>query len=398
MVTVAVNDRPIPAVAVVRQGRVLLPLRATFAALGATVQYDPQRRVVVAKTLVHAVRLEIGSRIAQLDGKTARLDVPPQILAGETFVPIRFVAQAFGARVSYDAQDALVSIAVPEELVLSRAHVMGLMPAAGAQVATAYPNIAASLSGGTAANGDVMLTVDGKDVTALSSFDGSTVTYLPRTALPIGSHTVVFSGKDDAGNTFSSQWNFTTTSTPQADEGLPLQSYGYQFFSNGSTWFRYGDWMHFTLIAPPGGSAYLELCNLGYQYALWNGGQGTNYIADIPAPYGYSISSCPVTAVYTAWNGTQYFVPYPVYVGLYTSPQPYIIGPGAFATPSPVPRAIGLPGERRPVPLQASPLPGPRPISKPVVKPVAQPPIKPVSKPAPVQKPIPKSPSLKPIR
>src|SRR5579871_4358580 len=105
MVTVAVNDRPIPAVAVVRHGRVLLPLRATFTALGATVQYDPNGRVVVARTIVHEVRLTIGSANARIDGKPARLDVPAQIVNSSTFVPVRFVAQALGARVAYDAAD-----------------------------------------------------------------------------------------------------------------------------------------------------------------------------------------------------------------------------------------------------------------------------------------------------
>lgn len=365
----------------------MLPLRATFAALGASIEYDPQGRVIVAKTLTHVVRLEIGSPDATIDGKPARLDAPAQIVNATAFIPVRFVAQALGARVAYDATNALVSIVTPQLSPLGRAKVTGMEPPPGSQVATAYPNIAASLSGGTAAHGDVTLTVDGKDVTALSSFDGSTITYLPRIALALGSHTAVFSGNDDDGNAFSSQWNFTTNSTPQADEGSPPENYGYQFFASGPTWFHYGDLMHFTLVAPPGGSAYLQLCDLGYQYAFWNGGQGTNYIADIPAPYGYWIASCPVTAVYTAWNGTQYFVPYPVYVGLYTSPQPYLAGPGGFSTASPAPRAIGLPGQRRPVPTPVKTLPMPRPISKPVAKPAGEP-VKPVAKPVAPQKPV----------
>ena len=369
MLTVAVNGNPLGTVAIVRRGRVLLPMRSTFAQLGASVSYDPAGRVVVARSAQHDVRLPIGSTSALVDGVTTALDVPAQIIASTTFVPLRFVAQAFGAQVGYDASAGLVTIATSAALSASAAAKIALLaPVPGAQVATAYPDITASIQNGSAVQSDVELTVDGQNVTPLASFDGTTITYLPRSPLALGPHTVAFSGKTLRGIAFSSQWTFTTTSTPQADQDVPLQTYGYQFFSSGPAWFHYGDWMHFTLVAPPGGSAYLQLCGLGYQYAFWNGGTGGNYIADIPAPLGYWISSCPVTAVYTAWNGRQYFIPYPVYIGLYTAPQPYV---AASPTPNPAatPRPVTVPpGHRRAEPTPM-PAPKPRPLPKPVVRP-----------------------------
>ena len=398
MVTVAVNDRPIEVAALVRKGRVLLPMRATFAALGATLQYDGQGRVVVAKSASHNVRLVIGSHEAQVDGARIRLDVPAQIIASRTFVPVRFVAQSLGAGVGYDASSALVTVTTPQHANV-RIKVAQLTPRPGVDVATAYPNITATLDGATAAGDGIALSIDDQDVTSLATFDGSTITYLPRTALKVGAHTVDFSGHTVSGNAFDQKWSFTTTSTPPAEENAPVENYGYQFYSNGASWYRYGDWMHFTLMAPPGGSAYLQLCGTGNQYSFWNGGNTNTYIADVPAPYGYWIPTCQVSAYYTAWNGQVYFIPLPLIVGLYTLPQqPYVFAP----TPSPSPASTQMPlppDKRRP---ETSPAPAPRGVLPVTIKsplPIKPIPVKPIPiKPIPIKQPLPIRPILiKPI-
>ena len=351
-------------------------MRLTFAALGAAVQYDPRGRIVVAKSAAHTLQLRIGAAEASIDGKRIPLDVPAQIVASTTFVPLRFAAQALGARVGYDAHDGLVTIAtLSGSATKVRTKVTAQIPSPDSHVDTAYPNISASLQGSGAARDRVTLKIDGQDVTDLASFDGNTIVYLPRTALSPGSHTVSFAGTTADGNAFDSQWSFETASTPPADQSTVTEDYGYQFYLNGPAWFRYGDWMHFTLLAPPGGSAYLQLCGLGYQYALWNSGNGTQYMADVPAPYGYWLSSCPVQAYYTSWNGQQYLIPLPLFIGLFTMPQPPY-GYGAIAgppVPSPLssPRFAPLPPDRRNLPTLES-----APIAKPLVsKPIALPPV-----------------------
>ena len=376
MLTVALNGHPLPATAIVRRGRVMLPMRMTFAALGAQVRYEPRGRVIVAKTAAHTVRLGIGASTARIDGKTVALDVPAQIVAATAFVPLRFAAQALGAAVGYDGRERLVTIATPAfRAAADRPHVTAQIPAPGAKVDTEYPNVSASLPGAGASRDRVSLEIDGNDVTDLASFDGNTIVYLPRTALSPGMHSVAFAGTTVDGQPFTSQWSFETAGTPPADRSVPGAEYGYQFFTNGPAWFRYGDWMHFTLLAPPGGSAYLQLCGLGYQYALWNQGNGNTYIADVPAPYGYWLSSCDVQAYYTAWNGQQYLIPLPLIVGIYTMPQPPY-GYGSIAGP-PVPQPLGspryapLPPDRRALPVTET-APGAKPA---VVKPIA---VKPV--------------------
>ena len=383
MLTVTVNDRPLDVAAIVERGRVLLPMRATFAALGASVGYDPHGRVIVARSALHALRLQIGAHDAIVDGHRVPLDVPAQIVADSTYVPLRFVAQSMGAVVGYDASARLVTVAwrgpiggAPASHAVS---VVSLSPAPQSTIATAYPTIAASLGTAGAARSDVTLTVDGEDVTALASFDGTTITYMPRMGLARGSHTVMFYGKTAAGQAFSASWSFETTLQAPPDAPASFDSYNYQFYASGPQWYHAGDWMHFVLVAPPGGSAVLDLCGLGYQYALFNSGYGTVYEANFPAPSGYWISACSVTAVYTAWNGYRYYVPGSVVVGLFTRPHHPRPKPTPKPTPAPIP--IG-PGPRRPEPTP-TPIPAPLPIVRrphpvPTAHPVPHPTYRPV--------------------
>lgn len=50
------------------------------------------------------IRLTAGSREMRADGKTIQLDVPPEMNQGRLTLPLRAVAEAAGAQVSYDAQ------------------------------------------------------------------------------------------------------------------------------------------------------------------------------------------------------------------------------------------------------------------------------------------------------
>jgi hypothetical protein len=332
MIAVTVNDRPVDVPAIVERGRVFLPMRATFAALGATVSYDSRSRVVVARNAQHALRLPLRKAL---------------VIAGRAYVPLRTVAEALGASVTYDARAHVVRVV--QQAVL----VNNLDPAAGANVATAYPTISASLGDERAANADITLTVDGRNVTALATFDGSTITFMPRTGLPQGSHTVVFAGRTMQGEAFDERWTFTTTAAAPPDAGPAfLSPYDYRFYINGARSFYPGDWMHFTLIAPPGGSAVLQLCDIGYQYPFWSGADGTTYVANVQAPYGYWLPACQVTAIYTSWSGARTYVPIPVTIGLYTRPA---------ASPTPHPATHPVP----PSPRKPEPTPVPQPVHTP---------------------------------
>jgi hypothetical protein len=56
------------------------------------------------------ISLVVGSNIAKVDGENIKLDVPAQIVNGRTMVPLRFIADAFGAQTKWDAQTKTIDI------------------------------------------------------------------------------------------------------------------------------------------------------------------------------------------------------------------------------------------------------------------------------------------------
>lgn len=98
---------------VIEQGRTLVPFRAIFEALGASVEWDGATQTVRATAPGRYVRLRIDNRLACLSPDCARaelLDVPAQIVRDRTFVPARFVASALGAAVDWDESARIVRI------------------------------------------------------------------------------------------------------------------------------------------------------------------------------------------------------------------------------------------------------------------------------------------------
>jgi len=89
------------------QGRTLVPLRAVFEALGATVDYKPATKSIKATKGEQLVMLTIDSKWAivyksEFDGTNVELDVPPTVIDGRTYVPLRFVSEALGCKVDYE--------------------------------------------------------------------------------------------------------------------------------------------------------------------------------------------------------------------------------------------------------------------------------------------------------
>jgi len=90
--------------------RVLVPLRGIFEKMGAFVEWNGATRTVRAVRGTTVVELEIGSRVARVNGSPITLDVPAQIVGGRTLVPLRFISESLGAGVQYDAASRAVII------------------------------------------------------------------------------------------------------------------------------------------------------------------------------------------------------------------------------------------------------------------------------------------------
>ncbi len=91
-------------------GRTLVPVKAIFEKLGATVEWDGSNNTVTAIKGYTTIKLQIDSKYALVNEKTVELDVPLKEMSGRTLVPIRFVSENLGAKVEWDSTNKIVTI------------------------------------------------------------------------------------------------------------------------------------------------------------------------------------------------------------------------------------------------------------------------------------------------
>jgi len=109
-VEVALNAAPL-----IYKGRVLVPIRFISETLGADVKWDDIFKIVTITLNNGVVRLQVGNLTADLNGKATVLDVAPVVKDGTTFVPVRFISEAFGANVEWDAAHGIVIVVYPKK-------------------------------------------------------------------------------------------------------------------------------------------------------------------------------------------------------------------------------------------------------------------------------------------
>lgn len=95
---------------VMDRGRVLVPLRGIFEALGASVNWNEHNQSIDVYKANTKVWLQIGSTNTKVNGKTVKITVPAQMRNGRTLVPIRFVSEALGEQVHWDEKTQTVYI------------------------------------------------------------------------------------------------------------------------------------------------------------------------------------------------------------------------------------------------------------------------------------------------
>jgi hypothetical protein len=92
-------------------GRTLVPVRAIFEALGATVDWDNTTRTATGKRGDTTVVIQIGNTTAYVNGEAKTLDVPAQLINGRTMVPARFVSEALGCEVTWYQKTQTAAVA-----------------------------------------------------------------------------------------------------------------------------------------------------------------------------------------------------------------------------------------------------------------------------------------------
>jgi iron(III) transport system substrate-binding protein len=96
--------------------RVMLPYRAIAERLGARVSWDSRTRAVTVTKGTDVLQLTVGQTIAAIRGNNVTLDAAPVLVDGRVLVPLRFLGEGLGYRVSWDGTARRVALTViPQE-------------------------------------------------------------------------------------------------------------------------------------------------------------------------------------------------------------------------------------------------------------------------------------------
>ncbi len=81
--------------------RTMVPMRAIFEAMGASVDWDGETRKITSVKGDKTVEMTADESVMSVNGESVALDAAPFITDGRTLVPVRAIAESFGSDVSW---------------------------------------------------------------------------------------------------------------------------------------------------------------------------------------------------------------------------------------------------------------------------------------------------------
>jgi len=99
-------------------GRLLVPVRGVFEALGASVDWSSYDMGVTVFYQGRAISMWVNNPEAMIESTPYYLDVPPRNIGGHVYIPLRFVGEAMGKAVDYHGDRVVISSGGSAELIL----------------------------------------------------------------------------------------------------------------------------------------------------------------------------------------------------------------------------------------------------------------------------------------
>ena len=101
---------------VIENGRILVPLRAIFEQMGATVEWDEAGKTATAVKGEVSVVVKLGSTSPTINGVAQTIDVPAKLVeGGRILAPLRFVCEAFGGVVAWNPDTYVATVTTTSE-------------------------------------------------------------------------------------------------------------------------------------------------------------------------------------------------------------------------------------------------------------------------------------------
>ena len=102
---------------VIVNGRTLVPLRGVFEKLGATVDWNKETNQVIVKNNSVEILLEPDNFAVLLNGQVKFLDTASRIQEDRTLIPIRFIAESLGYKVTWEDESRRIDISTDSSIV-----------------------------------------------------------------------------------------------------------------------------------------------------------------------------------------------------------------------------------------------------------------------------------------
>ncbi|CAM5780518.1 MULTISPECIES: N-acetylmuramoyl-L-alanine amidase [Brevibacillus] len=100
---------------IIEKGRTLVPVRVIAEGLGAKVDWNQATRTAVITRGPQTLQLTVGSKNALVNGKKVQLDTPPVMRNQRMLLPLRFVGESLGVTVGWDnASRTVIANETPE--------------------------------------------------------------------------------------------------------------------------------------------------------------------------------------------------------------------------------------------------------------------------------------------
>ena len=102
---------------IIMWNRTLLPIRHIIEALHGSIEWNPEHRTVNIQISGAEISLKIGSNIATVNGKEVQIDKNPSVMAiiknNRTYIPLRFVIEQIGGKVTWFPKTKEIEIIFP---------------------------------------------------------------------------------------------------------------------------------------------------------------------------------------------------------------------------------------------------------------------------------------------